>query len=292
MFLIIYSLTCWSISRPGFSFSILFLFGLELIDKALEHRTLSVEKIVWFSVLLEASVVKHTNSVGVDNRIQSVGNREDGGVLELVLDELHDLLLWDNVDVGSGLVKDDDLSLTQGSTADANKLLLTGGQVITTFFDFEVSQANFLIVLENLSQTWALQEIVNLFVAVIFFWVDVESEGTSEESWVLRNSGNLLSQVLKLDLLDIDTVNPDGSSLDLKDSQQSETKSRFTSTGSTNNTDLETVIDIEVQSLKNLIESWSVPELDALQGNLALLWPIFFWYSALFDLLNSVLEVN
>jgi len=127
---------------------------------------------------------------------------------------------------------------------------------------------------------------------VIFFWVDVESEGTSEESWVLRNSGNLLSQVLKLDLLDIDTVNPDGSSLDLKDSQQSETKSRFTSTGSTNNTDLETVIDIEVQSLKNLIESWSVPELDALQGNLALLWPIFFWYSALFDLLNSVLEVN
>jgi len=91
--------------------------------------------------------------------------------------------------------------------------------------------------------------------------------------------------------LDIDTVDSDSTSLDLENSEESETKSGLTSSSSADNTDLEAVVDIKVKTLENLIKLRSVSKLDALQGNVTLLWPVTWWDGSFFNLLHSGLKV-
>lgn len=90
-------------------------------------------------VLEDLTVRKNKYLVALDNRVQSVRDRDHCAFLELMLDQLLDALLRDDVDVRGGFVKDHDSVLAQNGPADANHLLLTCAEVRTAFADLEVN---------------------------------------------------------------------------------------------------------------------------------------------------------
>jgi len=71
---------------------------------------------------------KDQNHVTLDDGVDPVSNDEDGRAYEGLFHYLLDLLLSLNVDVGSGLVQDDDLVPSQDCSTDAKELLLSSTQ--------------------------------------------------------------------------------------------------------------------------------------------------------------------
>jgi len=64
------------------------------------------------------------DSVALYNRVQSMGDCDHSRVLELRLNERLDFLLSDEIDVRSGLIKHDNLVLSEDGTADTDQLSL------------------------------------------------------------------------------------------------------------------------------------------------------------------------
>jgi hypothetical protein len=69
-------------------------------------------------------LLHHDNIVVVGDRIESMGDRDDSCVLELLLDYRLDEVVGLHVHVGSGLIQHNELVSTEQSTCQAQELLL------------------------------------------------------------------------------------------------------------------------------------------------------------------------
>ena len=72
-------------------------------------------------------------------------DRDDGTLSELLFNQLLDLLLGDDVNVGRCLVKYDNLVFPQDCTTDAKQLLLSSAKICSSFTDLEVDALTLLL---------------------------------------------------------------------------------------------------------------------------------------------------
>ena len=84
------------------------------------------------------SFVKEKDLITLDDCVDSMSDCESSSVLELFSDELLDLLLCDNIDVGSSLIQDDDFVTAENGSHNADELLLTYTEIVSFLFDFEL----------------------------------------------------------------------------------------------------------------------------------------------------------
>ena len=102
---------------------VFFLFYL--LEQAGELGVGVRSEISWLVKFNDLAVGEHHYLVTLHDCVQSVRNRNQRALTELSLDQLLNLLLCHQVDVGSGLVQDNNLGVSKDGSADANKLLLS-----------------------------------------------------------------------------------------------------------------------------------------------------------------------
>ena len=83
-----------------------------------------LEKYIGAVVLQDPTITKDEDLVAGNDRLKSMSNCDDCTALKLAVDELLDLLLSDQVDVGSRFIKNDDLVPAEDCADDADQLLL------------------------------------------------------------------------------------------------------------------------------------------------------------------------
>ena len=83
-----------------------------------------LHKCLWLIIFKKLPFSKHNDFVTFNDGLESVGNRDDCAFSEFFLDKGLDLLLRDQIYVGSGFVEKDDLVLSQNGSAYTNQLFL------------------------------------------------------------------------------------------------------------------------------------------------------------------------
>ena len=82
-------------------------------------------------VLEDFATAEEKNSIRVDNRVQTMGDRENRRFSKFFADKLLDCLLSHYVDVRRSLVKHNELASPQSCSDDAKKLTLANRQVLS-----------------------------------------------------------------------------------------------------------------------------------------------------------------
>ena len=101
----------------------------------------------WRVIFKHLAMRQDQHFITLDDRVESVSDRDHSTFGELLLDQLLDLLFCHDIDVCSGLIKDHNSILSQDSPADTNELLLSRAQIGTCLADLEVNTLGFLFVL-------------------------------------------------------------------------------------------------------------------------------------------------
>ena len=76
--------------------------------------------------LSDSAVGKDHDSVAAHDGVESMGDGDHGAPMELPGDQALDLQLSHYIDIGCGLVKDDNTRAAHNGSADADQLLLSG----------------------------------------------------------------------------------------------------------------------------------------------------------------------
>lgn len=71
------------------------------------------------------SLIHDKNSISINDSRQSVGNQDDSAALEARSEPRLDQIVCLEVDVGCGLIEDQNLSLLEDGSCHANQLLLS-----------------------------------------------------------------------------------------------------------------------------------------------------------------------
>ena len=85
--------------------------------------------------------------IALDDCVESVCNGQDRRVFELLTDQLLDCLLGHDIDVCSGLVKQDDSVVAEDGADDTDELALADTEVFAFFLDLELKTLSFLLFL-------------------------------------------------------------------------------------------------------------------------------------------------
>ena len=163
---------------------------------------------------------------------------DDGRVSERLVDQLLDLVLGGQVDVGCGLVHDDQSVVAQYGTTYAQQLLLAGAQVGALVVDL-VRRVTELV------QLCSFQQPLYLFVCGFIVRVNVEPDRALEQHWLLRYDGDLVTQIGQPELRNVVTIDQYAASSGLHDAAQCQTQCGFASTSATDDTDFVSGLDGE-----------------------------------------------
>jgi hypothetical protein len=189
-----------------------------------------------------------------------------------------DLLLGDDVDVRSRLVKEHYLVLAQDSSAEADELALSSTQVGSALSDLVVnslatfdgfllllaegrhvdlvcqasdSLVDFVLVdelrlpLEKVSEASGVTKCLNFLGSAFVLGIQIEAEGSSEKVGILRDDGDLLSELVDVDSADIDSVDLNFASEDLDNSGEGLCDGRLAGTSAADDANLHAWLDLE-----------------------------------------------
>ena len=117
--------------------SFFFLFLLYFTDELGELRLGILGKFLRVVILNACSFVEDHDFVTVDDGVDPMGDGEDSRILKGLLHEGLDLFLSFDVYVGSGLIQEHNLVLSQDRSSDADQLLLSSAQTVRVS-EFEV----------------------------------------------------------------------------------------------------------------------------------------------------------
>jgi len=195
---------------------------LLLVEHRSELRLGIREEFLRRAELLQFSEAHHCDLVRVDDSIHSVGDRDHCSLREVLRNHLHDVLLRQHVNVCSRLVENDDHSLANTSSANANQLLFAGREVPATFFARVLT--HFLLVflltfLDERTEARSFEEGVDSLVCLSAVRVEVKLQSALEDSRVLWNRGDLFSQGLQLHFADVNSVDENLPCFSLHDSE-------------------------------------------------------------------------
>ena len=96
-----------------------------------------------------------------------------------------------------------------------------------------------------------LEAVPELIIGVVIEGVEVASDCAGEEHRVLGNDGQARSEVVELDLGDIETVNADGARASLQEAEERQGQGGFTGTSTSNNTNALIAVDGEGKPLED-----------------------------------------
>ena len=126
-----------------------------------------------------------------------MGDSNDCRVFEEGFEESLDSFFGDNIDVGSGFVENDYLTLSHNGTTDADQLLFTVRKVRTSFVNlFVKADGHFGLLVNFLEVIWINQ----------ISWIKIISQSSFEENWILWDNCDSASQEVQVKFRNINSI--------------------------------------------------------------------------------------
>lgn len=146
---------------------------------------------------------------------------------------------------------------------------------------------------EEVLKATFLDQIIDAFIGLLFEGVKVEAETSREESRLLGDHSDLLTQVLQVNLANVDSIDLDVSPGELDDASQRHAESRFAGTGTSHDSDFVPRLDLEGESVQHSLGVGAVLEHNIIELELSFGRPVGRrLHSALLDLLGNILEIE
>ena len=179
------------------------------VDDILVDAALFVD-FVGVAALLHTAILERVDVVGVDNLRDAVRDDDDGAVFLDSVDAVLDLLGGDGVETGRRLVQEDDGRVLEEHTGDGHALLLPAGEVGSVVREL-LRQLHHLVIKVRL-----LGRLHHLFVRGVGVAVkDVLLDGAVENMVLLQHQADVLAQVLRVVVAQVNTVEGNGAHLRL-----------------------------------------------------------------------------
>ena len=190
---------------------------------------------------------------------------QDCAILELGRDHLLDQLVVLDVDVGSGLVDQDDLAVLQEGPADAQKLFLPHRQVLVS--DLGVDAA---LLPDDVTQVALLHNLLDLLVSVLVARVKILTDSAIDEGGLLLDHRHAGANVLQAVFYDALAVDEDLALSRLKNSEERADERGLACACATHNADFLAVLDVDVDVFEHQVKFFSIPCAVVLEGNVSL----------------------
>lgn len=142
--------------------------------------------------LLAPSFSHDKDAISVNNRRESVCDQDDGTLLETCSKLLLNDIVGLQVDVGRRLVKHQDPGILQDCPGHTDKLLLSHREQVVALGNN--SCKTIIHLLDVVEEVDLLKDVVYLLICVLLEWIDVVSDRTLEEKWLLWNIGDTLAK--------------------------------------------------------------------------------------------------
>lgn len=167
-----------------------------------------VAKKVGRSIKLSDMAIRHDkDAIVIKDGVETMGDGDDGVVLELLTEGSLDQLIGDDVARGGGLVEEEDLLVTKDGASKAEELALADTKTRAHLSDF-VGEL-FREVADDLLEFDGAEGDPDVIVRELFKGVEVEAEGAREEDGILGDDGEMGSEVAEVHLADVDAVDLD-----------------------------------------------------------------------------------
>ena len=146
---------------------------------------------------------------------------------------------------------------------------------------------------EEVLKATFLDQVIDAFIGLLFEGVKVEAETSREESRLLGDHSDLLTQVLQVNLANVDSIDLDVSPGELDDASQRHAESRFAGTGTSHDSNLLTRLDLEAESVQDNLGVGTILELNIIELELSFCRPISRGLlSAFCNFLGNFLEIE
>ena len=118
--------------------------------------------------------------------------------------------------------------------------------------------------------------------------IQVELQSAVEKGWVLWNHSNSASELIKVQLLNIDSVDVNATFKDLDNSAHAKADGALASSSSANDTHFLTLFDFVSNSIQNYICVRTIPQFDSPELNSPMLRPVW----SILEVVRTFFEVN
>lgn len=152
-----------------------------------------------------SSLVHHEDPVRVDDRRQSMRNNDDRTILENLFQFFLDEVVGFQVDVRCGLIEHEDLGLSDDGSGEAEELLLSHREDVVIVRDHGL-QAILAVLLDVVEQFDLRQDFLDLLLRVLVERVEILPDRTLNQEWCLGNVGDVLSEEVEANLLNVGLV--------------------------------------------------------------------------------------
>ena len=183
--------------------------GVKLVVSALQ-----VQQFLVVTLFHDLALGQQDNIVRMLNRGKAVGNDEHGTDIFHLFQGILDQDLRFRVDIGSCLIKDHHGRLVDNGTGKAEKLPLTGGEIVAPLTNLIV-QALFQAADEGIGVDIPAG-FHHFFVGdIVLAQQDIAADGTGEQEHILQHLTEMTAEAGQLDFLDINAVDEDLTLLDI-----------------------------------------------------------------------------
>ena len=156
--------------------------------------------------LNSCSLVHHKDSVGIDDRGQSVRNDKGGAVLEATLEFFLNEVVSFQIDIGSSLIEHKDLSLSDDGSSKAKELLLTHREEIVALGN-QGHDTTLAVLFDVLHQSDLFKGLDDLIILKFFEGIKIFSYRTLNQERLLWDISNTLSQKMETNCLAVNAIN-------------------------------------------------------------------------------------
>lgn len=212
-------------------------------------------------------------------------------ILEVIFDSWENHFFGAGVNVRSSFIDQDHLWFSQDSSSNAEKLLLTRAQVISTSLNLSPKA---MIIVKLLLHLNFIEDIPDILVSIFIQNIKIFTQRSIKKHGILRNNSDLASKIIKSQLCDINPINQDCSLLRFNQSQQREESRWFSGTCPTNDANLFSGLDLEIERFEHIGKVRPVFGWVLLELNFTFAWPglgvevgnshVIFCLGSLFDL--------
>lgn len=196
-----------------------------------------VAKKVGGCIKLSDMAVRHDkDAIVIKDGVETMGDGDDGVILELLAEGSLDQLIGDDIARGGGLVEEEDLLVAKDGAGKAEELALADTEARAHLGDLVGKLVREIA--DDLLEFDGAEGDPDVVVRELLKGVEVEAEGAREEDGVLGDDGEVRSEVAEVHLTDVDAVDLDLARGEFDDAEDGGEEGRLSSSSAAADTNL------------------------------------------------------
>ena len=198
----------------------------------------------------DSTVIHYQYSVAVHNCVQSMGYRKYRAIVEFSSYGSLDEPIRGGIDVGRSLVENEYLIFSEDGSSEAKQLPFSSAEIGATLVDRTIQRRRWATWALRLEELDILESRVQRGVVVTIERIEIVAQRRGKENGLLWYYRNFAAQIVETDLSRVYSVYVNVS-LDFSQVEERRYERRFSSSGSTDDTDFHSRLDRNINVFEN-----------------------------------------